>query len=229
MQSEKRTLKGALRAKQNAAGGKTLAGRIPFNSRSELLSEGGKRFIERIAPGAFNFPGDTRALINHASYPVLGRASNGTLRIKQTGAGLEVECDLPDTQAANDLYTSVQRGDVNGLSFNFDLSPGAVKDTWDYTQTPPLRTLNSIQSTEVSFVGDPAYAASAAKARALDGLPEAEAGPATAGEAAAWAFAMEVEMDLQSAGVPPADRASGEAAAWVFKMGAEMGLASLNG
>jgi HK97 family phage prohead protease len=182
--TENRAFNVAVRA-INKNGVRTLTGVIPFNSRSELISEKGRRFVEQVAPGAFNFAHDTRALINHASYPVLGRTSNGNLRIKQTAAGLEVECDLPDTQSANDLYTSVERQDINGISFNFDLDPAQLKDSWDYKQTPPVRTLLSIQSDEISFVGQPAYAGSTVVARNLDDA-------ADTGWAEAMRFGMEV-------------------------------------
>lgn len=186
--TEKRAFNLAVRA-ITKNGVKTIAGTIPFNSRSELISEKGRRFVEQIAPGAFNFAPDTRALINHASYPVLGRVSNGTLRITQTRNGLEVECDLPDTQAANDLYTSVDRRDISGISFNFDLDPSQLKDSWDHKQVPPVRTLLSIRSDEVSFVGQPAYAGSQVVARNLD------ESPGDGWSAEAWKFAREVEAD----------------------------------
>jgi HK97 family phage prohead protease len=79
-------------------------------------------FIERIAPGAFRKTltetPDVRLLINHEGLP-LARTKNGTLRLKEDDAGLYMDADLPDTQAARDLYTLVERGDVDQMSFAF--------------------------------------------------------------------------------------------------------------
>jgi HK97 family phage prohead protease len=187
--AEKRSFDVAVRA-SSKDGVKTLAGTIPFNSKSELISERGRKFVEQIAPGAFKFAPDTRALINHSSYPVLGRTSNKTMRISQRDDGVHVEVDLPDTQAANDLYTLVERRDIKGISFNFDMSPDNLKDSWDHSKEPPVRTLRSIHTDEISFVGDPAYATSNVSARELDTAGSTQA----SGADKAWLFARQVEL-----------------------------------
>src|SRR5437763_1584965 len=68
-----------------------------YNSLSADL--GG--FKERIMPGAFkgSVAGSTdiRALVDHDSTKLLGRTSNGTLRVAEDQRGLRVEIDLPDT------------------------------------------------------------------------------------------------------------------------------------
>jgi hypothetical protein len=92
--------------------GKTLRGLAAvYNSDSEDL--GG--FIERIAPGAFkrslDSSQDVRGFWNHDSRLLLGRRSNGTLRLNDTDQGLAVEIDLPDTGFARDLAELVRRGD----------------------------------------------------------------------------------------------------------------------
>jgi len=81
-------------------------------------------FLERIAPGAFRKTltetPDVRLLINHEGLP-LARTKNGTLRLTEDEAGLYMDADLPDTQAARDLYTLVERGDVDQSSFAFQV------------------------------------------------------------------------------------------------------------
>ena len=60
-----------------------------------------------IAPGAFRKTiqeSDVRALFNHDPNFVLGRNKAGTLRLYEDGDGLGYEVDLPDTQAARDVY-----------------------------------------------------------------------------------------------------------------------------
>ena len=36
------------------------------------------------------------------------------------GDGIDCECDLPETTAANDTLTLIKRGDITGMSFAFD-------------------------------------------------------------------------------------------------------------
>ena len=47
-------------------------------------------------------------LINHDSNAVLGRTKSGTLKIAQDARGLKFRCELPDTQAARDIYESIE-------------------------------------------------------------------------------------------------------------------------
>ena len=58
-------------------------------------------------PGAFRralaADPDVRALFNHDSNYVLGRTTNGTLRLAEDPRGLVAEFDAPDTQYARDL------------------------------------------------------------------------------------------------------------------------------
>jgi HK97 family phage prohead protease len=92
-----------------------------FNTLSEVMWG----FREQIAPGAFSdvLADDVRALFNHDPSAVLGRTVSGTLRIAQDANGLSYEVDLPNTQAARDLITSIERGDVSQSSFGFCVAP----------------------------------------------------------------------------------------------------------
>lgn len=77
--------------------------------------------VERIMPGAFDdaLADDVRCLWNHNASAVLGRTKSGTLRISADDTGLKYVADLPNTQAANDLLVSIERGDVDASSFGF--------------------------------------------------------------------------------------------------------------
>ena len=140
--------------------GKTLRGMAAvYNSDSEDL--GG--FIERIAPGAFRSSvgssQDVRAFWNHDSRLLLGRRSNGTLKLNETQDGLAVEINLPDTGFARDLAVLVARGDCNQMSFGFTL-PDASSESWRPHESNPkvrLRTINNLVLHEVSAVSMPAY------------------------------------------------------------------------
>ena len=122
-----------------------------FNTPADLGA-----FREQIAPGAFTDAiqtDDVRALIDHDSRLVLGRNRAGTLRLAEDQTGLAVEIDVPDTSYARDLVTSMKRGDITQMSFGFL----ALKESWDDTQDPPLRTLEKVQLFDVSPVTFPAY------------------------------------------------------------------------
>jgi HK97 family phage prohead protease len=121
-------------------------------------------FIERIAPGAFRKTltetPDVRLLINHEGLP-LARTKNGTLRLQEDEAGLYMDADLPDTQAARDLYTLVERGDVDQMSFAFRV----IRQKWNEGRTERTLTELSLADGDVSVVTYPAYPTTTVEAR----------------------------------------------------------------
>lgn len=121
-------------------------------------------FIERIAPGAFrktlSETPDVRLLINHEGLP-LARTKNGTLRLKEDETGLYMDADLPDTQAARDLYTLVERGDVDQMSFAFRV----IRQKWNEGRTERTLTELSLADGDVSVVTYPAYPTTTVEAR----------------------------------------------------------------
>ncbi len=125
-----------------------------FNQLSEPLAG---RFREQIRPGAFKRSiknGDVRALWNHDPNYVLGRTKSGTLRLEEDDRGLKIEIDPPDTQWARDLMVSIQRGDVDQMSFGFRV----LKDEWDRREDGTIiRTLIDVELFDVSPVTFPAY------------------------------------------------------------------------
>lgn len=132
-----------------------------FNQLSEDL--GG--FREMIRPGAFRKTlkeSDARALWNHNPDYVLGRSSAGTLALREDDHGLKFEVTPPDTTWARDLLVTMQRGDVNQMSFSFS----AVKDRWMQGDTQQ-RELIEVRLYEVSPVTFPAYPQTDAAVRSL--------------------------------------------------------------
>ena len=140
-----------------------------FNSDSEPLP-----FIERIAPGAFSRSlrsrNEIKMFVNHDTGQVLASKRAGTLRLSEDSHGLRVEADLPDTTAGRDMAYLIKRGDVADMSFGFSVPRGG--DSW--SDDGATRELREVRLHEVSIVtGFPAYAATTASVRSLDGLVEA--------------------------------------------------------
>lgn len=121
-------------------------------------------FLERIAPGAFRKTltetPDVRLLINHEGLP-LARTKNGTLRLTEDETGLYMDADLPDTQAARDLYTLVERGDVDQMSFAFRV----IRQKWNEDRSRRVLTELSLSDGDVSVVTYPAYPTTTVEAR----------------------------------------------------------------
>lgn len=128
---------------------------IVFNSQS--LDLGG--FREIILPEAVDRTLrdglDVRALVDHDTGRIIGRTRSGTLALRKTRRGLEVEIDPPDTSYARDLIESVSRGDISGMSFGFRV----VSDDWRMEDGEPIREVRDMIVSEVSVVGFPAYEA----------------------------------------------------------------------
>jgi HK97 family phage prohead protease len=162
MTLETRTLSRPLEFRAGDSG-KIIAGiAVAYDSETTI----GDYFRERIMPGAFgaSLKGDVRALMGHDSNIILGRTSAKTLRLNDAANALGFEIDLPDTQAGRDVATSIQRGDLQGMSFGFVVT----KQEWDDTGPIPLRTVTEAELFEISVVGDPAYGDTTVALRSLD-------------------------------------------------------------
>lgn len=157
--TELRTFRVELRADGEGDGApKTIVGyAAKFDRESQDL--GG--FKEVIRKGAFARAikeDDVRALWNHDDNFVLGRNLSGTLKLEEDDTGLRIEIDPPDAQWARDLVTSIERGDVDQMSFAFR----TIKDTWtrvdaEAGQPDVLRELLDVRLFDVSPVTYPAY------------------------------------------------------------------------
>lgn len=91
---------------------------------------------EVVMPGAFDGAdmSDVRALTDHLSHLVLGRANNNvsTLRFSIDEKGIPAYIDInPADLDAMNLYARTQRGDVDQASFGFDESDVRYRDLPD--------------------------------------------------------------------------------------------------
>ena len=123
-----------------------------FNSLSEEMYG----FKEKIDPGAFAETigaDDIRALKNHNSDYVLGRNKSGTLTLSEDQRGLKIDVVPPDTQWANDYIASIDRSDIDQMSFGFR----TLEERWEGEYPDEIRTLMKVQLFDVSPVTFPAY------------------------------------------------------------------------
>jgi len=121
-------------------------------------------FTEYIAPGAFrktlSETPDVRLLINHEGLP-LARTKNDTLRLTEDEFGLRFDAELPDTSEARDLYTLIERGDVDQMSFAFRV----IRQKYNTDRTVRTLTEVSLADGDVSVVTYPAYPTTSVEAR----------------------------------------------------------------
>lgn len=124
---------------------------------------------ESIAPGAFDesISGDVRALYNHNDDIILGRTSAGTLKLEQTSRGLwgEIKINQKDSDAMN-AYERIQRGDITGCSFGFDIEREEFRENPDGTYHWTILSVNPLY--EVSPCVFPAYTETSVQARKRD-------------------------------------------------------------
>jgi HK97 family phage prohead protease len=130
-----------------------------FNKLSEDL--GG--FREILEPGAFRAAlrknPDVRLLFNHDPNYVMARTASGTLELREDQAGLHVWARVAPLAWVADLRASMQRGDIDQMSFAFTLRDEG--DDWAVTEDGTVvRTIRGDGVdllADVSVVTYPAY------------------------------------------------------------------------
>ncbi len=127
-------------------------------------------YREYIRAGAFedSLDGDIRSLFNHDSNYVLGRTLNGTLSLKEDEHGLRFVVIPPETSWARDLLVSIERGDIDQMSFGFRV----LEDRWTNQEDgTEMRELLKVELFEVSPVTFPAYPQTSVSVREIvDGI-----------------------------------------------------------
>jgi uncharacterized protein len=135
-----------------------------FDKMSEVMWG----FREVIRPGAFTNTlktADVRALWQHDTASPLGRNKNGTLELEEDALGLRISITPPDTQWGRDAVTSIDRGDVDQMSFGFM----TLNDKWSKDENGfDLRELLEVELYEVSPVTFPAYPDTSVAVRSRD-------------------------------------------------------------
>lgn len=178
MKKEIRSFIFEVRAEQNEEHGHFLSGRpIVYNATTDL-----GWYDETIASGALDDADlrDVRFLINHNTDMIpLARSrnnnENSTMQLSVDDEGMEIRVDL-DTEnnsEARNLYSAVERGDLDGMSFMFTVDA----DEWLNPESDhPSRTITKLGKIfEVSAVTFPAYEQTSISARGLsDALESAK-------------------------------------------------------
>jgi HK97 family phage prohead protease len=118
-----------------------------FNSPSvELASPLGK-FVERIAPHAFDrvlaSKPDTLLTWDHSTLYPLARTSAGTLELSVNAHGLRYFASVTPTSYAEDLRSLMNDGVVNESSFTFTVAPDG--QTWEERNGVVTRTITKVQ------------------------------------------------------------------------------------
>lgn len=132
-------------------------------------------WIETIAPGAFSRAlasgQDVKVLWNHNPDIVLGSTGNKTADLREDQRGLFGGTDINEQdQDAKNAYARIDRGDVNGCSFGFEVS--RMEESWDEDGTYRTRILEVSPLYEVSPCTFPAYTQTSITSRAQEQLAE---------------------------------------------------------
>jgi HK97 family phage prohead protease len=144
---------------------------VVFDSPSERMGS----FVETIDRRAFDEvlrdEPDVRFLVQHDGL-ALARTSNGTLRLVADDQGLRFEADLnPEVQAARDLHSLVERGDVTQMSFGFRIGGEKVDQDAEPIRVHVTRVSRLYEISAVTF---PAYEATSVDARDVHSVDEVD-------------------------------------------------------
>ena len=167
-----------VRAENNEQYGDFITGRpIVYNSRTDI---GG--FDEIIEAGALDGADlkDVRFLVNHNTDMIpLARSRNNNenstmqMIVDDGGMNIRVNLDTANNSDAKNLYSAIQRGDIDGMSFMFTVE----RDEWENLESDhPTRHIRKIGKVfEVSAVTFPAYPETTISARNAQTLDNARA------------------------------------------------------
>lgn len=167
---EIRTFDPSFKIEEREEGKRVLTGvAIHYNSESNNLP-----FVEKILPGAFteslrnltNF--EVLSMTNHDRSQILGRTSNGSLRLYDSPTELRYEVDIPNTSYGNDLIENVRVGNIAGNSIGF----AKIDDYWEQRNGTMYRELREAILTQTSPEVTPAYSDTSVALRSLENFKE---------------------------------------------------------
>lgn len=141
---------------------------VVFDSTTNI----GNYFFERIERGAFDECDLTDVLffVNHNMNKIplaRSRRNNGNstmqLRVDDKGLYVKADLDIENNQEARALYSAIERGDIDGMSFAFRIK----EQRWENLDSDmPTRVITKFAKVfEVSAVNNPAYSQTDINAR----------------------------------------------------------------
>lgn len=119
-------------------------------------------FRERVQRDAFDavLNDDVRFLVNHDGLP-LARTTNGTLQLEKRETGLFMRANLANTERGREIYSLIQRGDIDQMSFAAKIT----RDGWQ-PDDDGVRVISRVKSlVDVSAVTFGAYPTTSIHAR----------------------------------------------------------------
>lgn len=158
---------GELRTVKGDDGGITIVGlAAPYGKWSQLIFNS---FKEQFRSNAFKEHLETNpdiiCTIQHDPNKITGRTSARTLTVKNTDDGVYIENKIPNTTYATDLITSIERGDIRGMSFIFDVNRD--DEQWNKVDGYAERTINKAKMLEVTYTPIPAYESTTLNLRSM--------------------------------------------------------------
>lgn len=151
---------------------------IVYNSPTDI----GGMFREVVMPGALDGADlkDVPLLVNHNDrmIPVArSRRNNGNSTMilipDGNGLGFDASLDIARNATASELYSAVERGDIDGMSFAFVVDDERWEDLESEYPTRYINRFSMIR--EISAVTFPAYNTTDINARSKDALESARA------------------------------------------------------
>lgn len=147
----------------------TVSGYVNKTEQPSEILGSSKRFIEKIAKGAFSralkTAKDIDFLEQHDTKKILASTRNGSLSLREDSQGLYMEAKIEPTTWGKDAYTLIESRIYQNMSFGFK----TVRDSWKSLGNGlSERTIEELELFEVSVVKDPAYSQSTISARGIE-------------------------------------------------------------
>lgn len=136
---------------------------VVYDSPTVMYEFDGIKYYEIIARGALDGADmkDVPLRYNHSdSVMILARTRNKTLTLMPDEKGMSIRATLADTTQGRDIYALIKRGDLDKMSFAFQVTEAS------YNKETHTRTISKFKKIwDVSVVDTPAYSDTSVSAR----------------------------------------------------------------
>lgn len=158
--------------------GLTLCGYAAVFNQPTRISNWEGDFLEVVKPGAFakatRANPRPRLQYDHGQNG-LPFAIGAIRSMREDSKGLYIEADLHDDWTTAPVKSGIKSGAIGGMSFRF--RPRENGDEWDYSTTPPTRSLTDVEVFELGPVLYPAYDGTEVSIRAANTVEVIESDP----------------------------------------------------